>query len=117
VGLSAIFLGLAALGGLVIVIMRLAGTPRPPMTLALVHGAVAATGLGILAYTAATTGVPQLALIALGVFVLAALGGAFIFFTYHLKGLALPIPFILGHGITAIVGFVLLVITIFRTQP
>jgi hypothetical protein len=115
--LSAIILGLAALGGLTIVIMRLAGTPRPPLALALLHGAVAATGLGILAYSAATTGVPQLALIALGVFVLAVLGGAFIFFTFHLNGIPLPIPFILGHGIIAIIGYVLLILAIVRAQP
>jgi hypothetical protein len=116
-GLSAIFLGIAALGGMTIVAMRLGGTPRPPLWLALLHGGVAATGLVILAYTAATTGVPPMAQIALGVIVLAALGGAFIFFTYHLRGLPLPIPFILGHGLIAAVGLALLIITFVRTQP
>jgi hypothetical protein len=112
--LAAIFLGLAALGGITIVAMRLSGQPHPPTWLALVHGAIAATGLGILAYTAATVGVPQRALIALGIFVLAALGGTFVFLTYHLKDLPLPIPLILGHGITALVGFALLMTTIFQ---
>jgi hypothetical protein len=116
--LAAIFLGLAALGGMLMVAMRLGGQPRPPLWLALVHGAVAATGVGILAYTAATTAMPQMGLIALGVLVLAALGGAFIFFTYHLNEKPLPIPLILGHGFTALVGLALLIVTVLRqAQP
>lgn len=115
--MAAVFLGIAALGGLVIVAMRLGGQPRPPLWLALVHGAVAAIGLVILAYTAATAGVPQMAQIALGLFALAALGGAFIFLGYHLKEKPLPIPFILGHGVAALVGVALLIITLLQQQP
>jgi hypothetical protein len=111
---AAIFLGLAALGGLTMVIMRLKGTPLPPTGLALAHGGIAAVGVLILAYTAATAGLPQRALIALGIFVLAALGGLTIFLMFHLKNRPLPIPLILGHGLIAVVGFVLLVLTIYQ---
>ena len=111
---AAIFLGLAALGGLTMVIMRLKGTPLPPTGLALAHGGIAAVGVIILAYTAATTSIPQQALIALGIFVVAALGGLAIFLMFHLKNRPLPIPLILGHGLIAVIGFVLLVLTIYQ---
>jgi hypothetical protein len=71
---AAILLAVAALGGLTMAVIRLRGAPQPPTWLALVHGAVAATGLGMLIYQALTTGVPQLAQYAIYVFVLAALG-------------------------------------------
>src|SRR5436190_86096 len=108
---AAIVLGLAALGGLTLAAIRLSGTPRPPTWMAIGHGIVAASGLILLGYAAATDGIPQLAQIALGVFVLAAAGGATIFLGFHVKQRALPIPFVLGHGIIAIAGFVLLLVT------
>ena len=111
---AAIVLGLAALGGLTLAAIRLSGTPRPPTWMALGHGAVAASGLILLGYAAATNGIPQLAQIALGVLVLAALGGATIFLGFHMRQRALPIPFVIGHGLLALTGFVLLLVTIFR---
>jgi hypothetical protein len=107
-------LGLAALGGLTLAAIRLRGTPRPPTWMALGHGIVAASGLILLGYAAATDGIPQLAQIALGVLVLAAVGGATIFLGFHRRQLALPIPLVLGHGLTAIAGFVLLLVAVFR---
>jgi hypothetical protein len=82
--------------------------------MALGHGIVAASGLILLAYAAATHGIPELAQIALGVLVLAAVGGATIFLGFHMRQRALPIPLILGHGLAAIAGFVLLLIAVFR---
>jgi hypothetical protein len=108
-----LLLGLAALGGLLIAGMRLSGVPRPPTWLALGHGAIAATGLGFLIYAVTSTTVPALAQIALAVLVLAALGGITIFAGFHLRGQALPIPLVLGHGVAAIVGYAMLLIAIF----
>ena len=112
--LAAIFFALAALGGLTMAGMRLSGTPRPPTWLALGHGAIAATGLFTLIYTAATQTLPLVALAALGCFVLAAAGGATIFALFHLKEKTLPIPLVLGHGALALTAFVLLLIGIFQ---
>ena len=50
---------------------------------------------------------------ALGVFVLAALGGVTIFVRWHLKNLPLPIPIVLGHGLLALTGLGLLLFTVF----
>ena len=51
--------------------------------------------------------------VALGVFVLAALGGATIFVGFHLKERPLPIPLVIGHGLVAVTGFVLLLLSVF----
>lgn len=111
--LAAVLFALAALGGLTMAGIRLSGAPRPPTWLALGHGAIAAAGLVTLIY-AATQGIPTLGLVALGVFVLAALGGATIFVGFHLKEKPLPILFVLGHGAVAVTGFVLLLVAIFQ---
>jgi hypothetical protein len=111
---AAVFFFLAALGGVTIAAMRLQGTPRPPTWLALGHGAIAALGLGNLAYAAATTTLPTLALVSLGLFVLAALGGATMFALFHLREKPLPIPLMLGHGASALLAFVLLLAAILQ---
>lgn len=111
---AAIVLGIAALGGLTLAGIRLSGTPRPPTWMALAHGAIAATGLVILIYAAVNTTLPGLAQVALGVFILAALGGATLFLGFHLREKALPIALVLGHGLIAVTGYVLLLLSIFR---
>jgi hypothetical protein len=45
--------------------------------------------------------------------VLAALGGATLFLGFHLRQRALPIPLVIGHGLLAVTGFVLLLIALF----
>jgi hypothetical protein len=67
----------------------------------------------VLGYEAYYPGIPQLAQIALGVFVLAALGGAVLFFGFHMKEQALPIPFVIGHGLIAVIGYVLLLVSLY----
>jgi hypothetical protein len=111
---AVIVLAIAALGGLTLTAIRLRGTPRPPTWMALAHGAIAATGLGLLIDAAATTQVPTLAHVAIGFFVLAALGGLTLFLGFHMRGRELPIPFVLGHGLVAITAYVLLLISHFR---
>jgi len=105
---AAIVLSLAALGGLTMLAIRLSGAPRPPTWLALGHGAIAATGVALLAYAAVDPGIPTLALVALGLFVLAAVGGVTIFAVFHLKQLALPIFTVVCHGLVALAGLGLL---------
>jgi hypothetical protein len=82
---AAIILGLAALGGLTLAIVRFRGMPYPPTWMALGHGLVAATGLALLGYAAFYPGIPQLGQIALGILVAAALGAerlSFLAFIY-----------------------------------
>jgi hypothetical protein len=110
---AAIVLTLAALGGLILAGIRLGGAPWPPLWLALGHGAVAALGVGLLIYAAVSPGIPGLAQVALGIFILAALGGAVLLLGFHLRSKALPIPFVLGHGLIAATGLVLLLLSVF----
>jgi len=110
---AAIVLALAAVGGLTLATIRLRGAPWPPMWMAHGHGLVAVTGVGLLAYAAATTGIPAMAQVALVIFVLAALGGATLFVAFHRVSKPLPIPLVLGHGAIAVTGFVLLLLSYF----
>jgi hypothetical protein len=111
---AAIVLAVAALGGLAVAGIRLSGTPRPPTWMAVGHGLVAATGLGLLIYAAMSgSGIPSLAQVALGVLIVAALGGAGIFLGFHLRERPLPIPLVIGHGLIAAIGYVLLLVSIF----
>jgi hypothetical protein len=112
--LAAVLFALAALGGLLMAGIRLSGTPRPPIWLALGHGVIAAGGLGTLGYAAATQSLPTVGLLALGGFILAALGGATLLIAFHLQGKPLPIPLVIGHGLLAIASFVLLLVGIFQ---
>jgi hypothetical protein len=82
--------------------------------MALGHGAVAAVGLALLIYAAATTSLPGVAQAALGVLVLAAMGGAGLFLGFHLREKPLPIPMVLAHGLVAATGYVLLLVGLFR---
>ena len=110
---TALLFALAALGGLVLLGIRLTGRPYPPTWLALGHGAIAATALGMLIYQA-IEGIEILAQIALGIFILAALGGLFLFLNFHVRQRPLPVLFILGHGALAITGLTLLLLDVFR---
>lgn len=110
---SAILFCLGALGGLTIAVMRFSGRPQPPNWMAMGHGLVGLTGLAILGYAALTVGIPQTAQFALLILLAAAVGGATIFLRFHKKGLPLPIPFVIGHGVTAATGLVLLLLTAF----
>lgn len=76
--------------------------------MAIGHGLIALVGLGLLANTAIKTTISQMEQVSLGLFVLAALGGAAIFGLFHLREKALPIPLILGHGLIALIALTLL---------
>ncbi|MBC7709583.1 MAG: hypothetical protein H7203_05965 [Rhizobacter sp.] len=110
---AAALFGAAALGGLLMAGMRVSGTPRPPTWLAMGHGLLAAAGLTLLIYAAATAGVPRNAQIAMVLFVIAAAGGAAMNLFYHWKLLPLPMPLLVLHALLAVAGFVLLLLTLY----
>ncbi len=110
--LAAVLLAIAALGGVVMAVMRLTGRELPPMGLAVVHGLFAASGLIALLVAVIGANAPTQATVAAGGFVLAALGGFFLF-SYHLRRQALPVPVVLVHGVVAVISFVLLLLGIF----
>src|SRR5687768_1257070 len=110
-----IVLGLAAIGGVTLAGIRLSGTPRPPTWMALGHGAVALVGLILLGNAWwESAGIPWLAQVAFGTMILAALGGLTMFLGFHLRGHALPILLVLGHGLLAAAGYTMLLMSYFN---
>jgi len=108
-----VLFGIAAVGGLVMVTMILKGAPRPPLGLALVHGAFAAAGLVALILVVTGEGAPSMAKTALIIFLVAALGG-FYLISQHLSGKPLPVPVVLVHAAVAVVAFLILLATVLK---
>jgi hypothetical protein len=113
--LATTLFAVAALGGITMAIMRFSGRSLPPMSLALVHGLVAAAGLISLILAVIGTVMSGYATVALGGFVLAALGG-FALFSFHLRKEALPLPLIAVHALVAVISFALLLAAILTVR-
>ena len=109
---SIIAFGLAALGGLTMLVLRLQGR-TPPMPIAILHGIGASTGLVCLVITVLGAHVQRSATYALVGFGAAALGGLYLF-SMHLRGRIHPVPLILGHGALAVASLVLLLCAVLR---
>ncbi|HEX3775241.1 MAG TPA: hypothetical protein VHV51_12300 [Polyangiaceae bacterium] len=101
-----ILFGIAALGGLVLVFLRVSNKPLP-LPLALLHGALAATGIVALLLSVLNAGGAGQARLALGLFVVAALGG-FLLFSFHLRKKQLPMGVVVIHALVAIAAFLIL---------
>lgn len=118
--IAAILFALAALGGIAMAAIhfRSAGASHPPIPLALAHGALGAIALVLLILWLVQSGAGwgSLAGIAAVVFVVAALGGIFLF-ARHLGKARLPSPVVVVHGLAAVTGFVLLVVFLLGGQP
>ena len=115
--ISAVLFAIAALGGLTLAALhfRANGKTLTPTSFAMLHGllAVVAVILLIIAIAAAhgfSAGLKSMPILALVLFVLAALGGSYMFIGKHLKGQPLPSPVIVIHGLAAIAGFVVLLV-------
>ena len=93
-------------------LIRFGGADRPPSSLAMLHGVLAAAALTLLIYAAVASGIPQLAVIATGILIVVALVGTAINLMYHSRMLPLPKPAVLVHGLVAVVGFALLLVAI-----
>jgi hypothetical protein len=113
---STILLAVAAAGGVLMAGIRFVGDRSPPAALAMLHGFLAAAAITLLLYAAATVGLPRMALIALALFVAAAVGGAILNLNYHWKQLPLPKWLVLVHGGAAVAGFVLLLAATWATR-
>jgi hypothetical protein len=107
---SATLFAIAALGGLVMAVIRFGRERNPPSWLAMLHGLLAAAGITLLAYAWCTTPIPAFAAIALLLFLIAAAGGALLNLGYQLKNVVLPKWLVVVHAVIAVVGFVLLAI-------
>ena len=101
---SILLFAIAAVAGLIMAVshFRKATLPRP--ALAVLHGLFAASGLIVLLLAVMKAGMQGAPAIALGVLVVAALGG-FALLSSHLRGRALPSGLVVGHALLAVAGF------------
>ena len=86
---------------------RIFGGAMPPWASGIFHALFAAAGLVVLGLAWLNGGLAQTALIALGVLVIAALGGFFLG-SFHLRKVVAPKPVVVIHALVAVVGFGLL---------
>ncbi len=107
---AAVLFALGALGGLYMAVSHFRGR-RWPLGLAVVHGLLGASGLVLLAWAIYHAGSTGYLVIALVLFVVAALGG-FVLFANHLRGRALPSPVVILHALVAVTAFVLLLVSL-----
>lgn len=103
---AVIVFAIGALGGLVLASFVLRGR-LAPWGLSLLHAAIGAVGLILVIYAAVSGAVPQAALIALAILIIAALGG-FYLASIHLRGTVAPKPVVFVHAGAAVVGFLTL---------
>lgn len=110
---AVVLLAVTAAGGVLMVLIRVRGAPRPPTLIAMVHGLLAGAALTLILFTWWQSGIPELAKIAVGVLLLAAVGGVVLNVRYHAQLQPLPVSFMLGHAAVAVTGFVLLALAVF----
>ncbi len=112
---ATILLAVTAVGGLLMAGIRFSRKHNPPAWLAMLHGLLAASGLTLLAYAVCTMAVPPMATLALGLFLLAAAGGAVMSLAYKWRQRLLPAWLVVAHAIIAVTAFVLLLLAAFGT--
>jgi hypothetical protein len=105
---AAILFALAALAGITLAALHFMKKALP-LPLAIVHGLVAATGLVLLIIAVATGASATLAVTALVLFIIAALGG-FVLFSFYMRRQPLPSALVVIHGLVAVAGFVTLLV-------
>jgi hypothetical protein len=111
---AAILFAVAALGGLLLATQHFRKAPLS-LPVAIVHGGVAASAVVLLLISVlrgTSVGNAQLALV---LFVVAALGGLFLF-SHHLRNKPLPSPVVIIHALAAVLGFLLLVLGLFAAS-
>jgi hypothetical protein len=108
--LAVVIFAIAAVGGLILAIQHFRGGRRP-WPLAILHGLGGAAGLVLLALAVLKADAPPQAKVALGLFVMAALGGFFLF-AKRLQGQGLPSPVVIIHAGVAVIGFLVLALAI-----
>ena len=105
--LSILLFAIAAVAGLTMAIMHFRKATPPLPVLAVLHGGFAASGLIVLLLALIKVGMQGAPAIALGLLLVAALGG-FGLLSFHLRGRALPSGLVVGHALLAVAGFVTL---------
>jgi hypothetical protein len=101
-----ILLGMAALGGLGLLTLRLKGG-NPPLAFARGHGLIAASGLVVLTVGVVASPIRALPLVSLITLVFGAALGIWMA-RRHMKGVLIPIGHVFLHILFVVTGYVLL---------
>ena len=107
-----VLLAIAALGGLVMAVARFKGDVPPPAAIAVAHGIVAVTAITLLTSVAAVSALPSLAILAILILTTATTFGVVLNLLYHGNLRALPKPLVIGDGVAAMLGVLLLLLGI-----
>ena len=110
--IAIVLFAIAAAVGATLAVLRLKNRTLP-MPLILTHGLVAATALALVLVATLMGGGTTLQNIALGLFVVAALGG-FALFSFQLRRTDIPLPLMFIHAAVAVAAYVLLLLTGFH---
>jgi hypothetical protein len=110
-GYALIVFAIGALGGIALASYVLRGR-LAPWPLSLLHAGLGAVGLLLVLYTALTVGISNVALTALVILAIAALGG-FYLASIHLRGKVAQQPIVLVHASLAVIGFLTLLGVVF----
>jgi hypothetical protein len=105
--ITILIFAVAAIVGLTMALAAFKGQ-FPPVASAVIHGVLAASGLILLLIAVVAHGATGAARWALGFFLLAALGGFTLAFGFHARRKNLPVNFVAGHAVLAVIGFLLL---------
>lgn len=109
--ITAIVLFLIAAAGGLFMATQIFGGRRPSGGIAVLHGLLAATGLGVLVWLLLQGGAESFVALALGTLVVAALGG-FYLLSCHLRGRPHPKTVVILHALIAVCGVGLLAYTL-----
>lgn len=104
---TAVVLFLVAATGGAFMAYRIFQGRQPPAAIAVVHGLLAASGLGLLAWLWLQGQAGQLVGIGLLVLLVAALGG-FYLLGYHVRGVRHPQAVVVVHALAAVAGVAVL---------
>jgi hypothetical protein len=110
-GFAVVVFAVAALGGVMLATYVLQGR-LAPWALSLLHAGLGAVGLLLLVYAALTTGISHMALTALVILAVAALGGFYLASIHLSEKVARP-PVVVIHACVAVVGFLTLLGVVF----
>lgn len=102
----------AALVGAYMAILHFRGRTPPPVPAAVLHGVLAVSAVVTLLMGVMEAGWGTVQAKALGIFVLAALGGLYLV-SFHFRGKALPSAVVVIHGMVAAIAFLMLAVAVF----
>ena len=115
-GLACILFLWAVILGVMLAFARFGKDKNPPPVLVWWHGAFALTGFLILIYGSFFVGYPMLANIGVALIALAAFFGLWMYFRYHRNEQLIPPVIVWGHGLGAVVGFILILSAMLNLQ-